>query len=135
MQKSTLAMMNYYDAQVGYSIFSGMFNPDLGIPYPNYYGFMSFNSLYKLKDEIETSTDDENLFIGGATNGKKKILVMSNINNKELEVTFDVTGADLSDCDILMINDEYTYTLTGKKIVEGKLVIPANTCVEIKFYN
>ena len=135
MQKSTLAMMNYYDAQISYSIFSGMFNPDLGIPYPNYYGFMSFNSLYKLKDEIETSTDDENLFIGGATNGKKKVLVMSNINNKEVEVTFDVTGADLSDCDILMINDEYTYTLTGKKIVEGKLVIPANTCVEIKFYN
>ena len=135
MQKSSVTMMHYYDAQISYSIFSGMFNPDLGIPYPNYYGFMSFNSLYKLKDEVFTETDDENLFIAGATNGKKKVLVMSNINNKEITAEFDITGADVSDVDIFMINDEYTYTLTGKEIVDGKLVIPANTCVEIKFYN
>ncbi len=135
MQKSSVTMMHYYDAQISYSIFSGMFNPDLGIPYPNYYGFMSFNSLYKLKDEVFTETDDENLFIAGATNGKKKVLVMSNINNKEITAELDITGADDSDVDIFMINDEYTYTLTGKEIVNGKLTIPANTCVEIKFYN
>ncbi len=134
MQKSTLTMMNYYDARCGSSIFSGMFNPDTKKPYPNYYGFMSFNSLYRLENEIEAESDDANLFVGGATDGKKKVLLLSNINGTETETEFCINGADISDVEILMINDEYEYSPTGKEFVDGKLVIPPHTCVEIKFY-
>ena len=134
MQKSTLTMMNYYDARCGSSIFSGMFNPDTKKPYPTYYAFMSFNNLYKLTDEVYTESDDANLFVGGATDGKKKVLVLSNINDAATETELCITGADTSDVEILMINDEYKYSPTGKEIEDGKLVIPPHTCVEIKFY-
>ena len=59
---------------------------------------------------------------------------MSNINNTPVLTEFDIKGADVSDVDIVMINDEYKYTITGKEIVDGKLEIPAHTCVEIRFY-
>ena len=134
MQKGPLTMMNYYDARCGNSIFSGMFNPDTRKPYPAYYAFMSFNNLYMLKDEVYTEVDDNNVFVGAATDGNKKVLALVNVNPNPVEVEFDISGADISDVDIYMINEEYLYTLTGKEIADGKLEIPAHTCVEIKFY-
>lgn len=133
MQKTSVSMMNFYDARIGYSIFSGMFNPDTGTPYPTYFAFMSFNRLYRLKNEVKTYSDNDNIFVGAATDGNKKVILLSNINDKAMTVEFDIKGAEVKDEDIFMINEEYVYSRTGKHITDKKLEIPAFTCVEISF--
>ena len=37
--------------------------------------------------------------------------------------------------EILRIDEENRYTLTGEQIVDGKLALPANACVEIKLFD
>ena len=134
MQKESLDQMEFYDARLGPSAYGGMFNPDTWRPYPTYYAFMSFNQAFKLHNEIFTESDDGNVYVCGATNGKKSILLLSNRNENATEVEFDLIGVTADDVEILMINEEYSYTPTGKQICNGKLMLPARSCVEIRFY-
>ena len=134
LQKEKTSVLCYYDARIGPSQYGGMFNPDTHKPYLTYYTFMMFNQLYKLGNEIETVADSDTLWIGGAKDDKKKVLVLVNHSDKEEEVELDISGADTDDVEILMINDVYQYTPTGKKIEDGKIVLPPYTCAEIRFY-
>ena len=132
MQRKPVGVMCYYDARIATSSYGGLFNPDTWAPYLTYYAFMSFNRAYKLGNEVETSSDDDKVFVLGATNEKKRVLLIANISDKPVEAEFDLTGADLSDHEILMIDSVYHYTPTGKQITDGKLTLPANSCVEIR---
>lgn len=127
-----VGVMCYYDARIATSSYGSLFNPDTWAPYLTYYAFMSFNRAYKLGNEVETSSDDDKVFVLGATNEKKRVLLIANISDKPVEAEFDLTGADLSDHEILMIDSVYHYTPTGKQITDGKLTLPANSCVEIR---
>jgi hypothetical protein len=133
MQKGTTQMLNFYDSRIAVSAYCGMFNPETREPYKTYYAFSSFNKAYKLKNEIETSSDNENVYVCGAANDKKAVLLIANINGQDMEADLDINGVCTDDVDILMIDDIYRYTDTGKIIKDGKLTLPANSCVEIRF--
>ena len=127
-------MLNYYDARLGASRYGGMFNPDTHKPYLNYYAFMMFNQAYKLKNEIQTTSDSDKVFVCGAKDDKKKVLILSNLDSKSVVTEFDLQGVSTDDVEILMINDTYHYSPTGKTIENNLLEIPAHSCVEIRFY-
>ena len=95
--------------------------------------FSSFNKAYRLKNEVETTSDNENVYVCGAANDKKAVLLIANINAQDIEAEFSIDGVCIDDVDILMIDDIYRYTDTGKTIKDGKLILPANSCVEIRF--
>ena len=63
----------------------------------------------------------------GADSANVMMLIM------DLEAEFDLTGVDTDDVEIRMIDDTYSYTPTGKQIRDGKLILPANSCIEIQF--
>lgn len=132
MQKRSPSVLCYYDARIGASVYGGMFNPDTHTPYKTYYSFVSFNSLYKLENEIETSSDDENLYVGGAAKDGKKVLVFANMTDKPQTVEFDVKGADLSDAEVVITDSEYMHTLVGGTIENGKLDVKPYASVEIR---
>ncbi len=132
MQKQSVSEMNYYDARLGASPYGGMFNPSTWEPYLTYYAFLSFNSAYKLKKEVETDSDDGNVFTLGATDGTDKVLLMANIG-KEQTADLELQGVDLAKATVIRIDETHTYSLTGESIKDGKLFLPANSCVEIRF--
>ena len=134
MQKERVYMLNYYDARIGRSPYGGMFNPDTYAPYLTYYAFMAFNELYKLKTEVVSASDDEDVFVGGATNGKRSCLLIANTANEDKEIDLELCGVDENGCDIVMLTDVYSYSPTGKKLTDSKLTLPAGSFAQIKFF-
>jgi len=133
MQKKTTAMLCFYDARCGLGNYAGMFNPDTYLPRKNYYAFRTFGRLYDYKNEIETSSDDSGVYVGGATNGKKAVLAISNPSDRELTCELELCGVDTSDVDIIVTDDTRMYLDTGTKIVDGKITLTPWSCTEIRF--
>ena len=132
MQKKPVGLLAYYDGRIGPSEYGGLFNPDTWAPYLTYFAFMSFNRAYELGDEVQTASDDGKVFVLGATDGEKQLLLLANTGERPVEAAFDIIGADTSRAEILMIDDVYHYSPTGKRIADGRLVLPACSCTEIR---
>ena len=128
MQKKTPSLLCFYDAQFGTSIYAGLFNAETKKPRPAYYSFMMFNQAYKLGNEVKTASDSSDVFVLGARNDKKSILLLSNIG-EAVDVEIEALGVDLKDAEVLMISDVYNYSPTGIDISDGKLKLPKNSCV------
>ena len=60
----------FYDARLGPSIYGGMFNPMTHKPLSAYYSFVFFNELYKLGTQIKAESDDEDVYVLSASDGK-----------------------------------------------------------------
>jgi len=74
-----LDMMCYYDARISLGAYGGLFNPMTHKPLCTYYGFKAFGNLYRLGTEIETISDNENVYVLGATDGKESGVLITNI--------------------------------------------------------
>lgn len=133
MQKKRVDMLCYYDARMGNSQYGGLFNGLERKPFLTYFAFMMFNDAYKLENEVYTSTDNDDLFVAGATKDGKSVLLISNVG-KEAVVDLQITGADLEKAEVFMISDIYHYSPTGISIADKKLTIPEGSCAEIRFY-
>ncbi|MBR6735872.1 MAG: hypothetical protein IKL92_03260 [Oscillospiraceae bacterium] len=135
MQKEQVYMLNYYDARIGRSPYGGMFNPDTYAPYLTYYAFMAFNELYKLKNEVFTESDDKDVYVGGASGGKRKCLLIANTSEEDKVIDLELRGVDPSDCEIVMLSDVYSYSPTGKTLKDNKLQLPSNSFAQIRFFD
>ena len=96
---------------------------------------MMFNTLYTLKNQVEVTSGDTHIFAQAAVNGKKAAIVLSNTNNDTVTVNLDVKGFPTDDVQILRIDEENRYTLTGENINEKTIVLPPCSCAEIKLYD
>ena len=132
MQKTRVDMLMYYDARIGASQYSGMFNPDTWKPYLTYFAFMMFNDAYKLENEVESASDNENVSVCAAAKDGKAVLLIAN-RGDETTAELSLDGVDLTSAEVLIIDDTYNYSPTGKRIDSGKLILPAHSCVEIRF--
>ena len=88
MQNSSVSMMNYYDARIGHSVYAGLFNPITYEPFCTYYSLYAFGKLYDFGNQTESSSDNEDVYVLGATNGEKCGLLIANIG-ADTEVSID----------------------------------------------
>lgn len=133
MQKTRISMMNYYDASMNLMNYSGLFNAETHKPHLSYFALMSFGHIYRLENEIDTVSDDSSVYVGGATDGREKVLLLANYSDAYKEAEIDLTGADESSVEILRIDDTYAYSPTGKKLTGGKLLLTPWSCTELRF--
>lgn len=133
MQKTRTSVMTFYDARLTVGIYSGLFSAEEMKPLKSYFAFMAFGDLYKLENEIETSSDNSEIYVGGAAKAGKKYLLISNPTAKPVEVDFDITGASLENAEILLLDRVYTLSPTGRKIIDGKFTLPSEAFAEIRF--
>ena len=134
MQDTTTDVMCYYDGHLGFSDYGAIINPDKGEPYRTYYAFMMYNTLYKMKNEVQVNSESDKIHVQAAVDGRKGAIVLSNPENEDLYVNFDIKGFNVTDSHILRIDEENRYTLTGEDIENG-LILPAYSCVEIKLFD
>ncbi|MBE6597405.1 MAG: hypothetical protein E7641_07025 [Ruminococcaceae bacterium] len=132
MQDTSTDVMCFYDAGLGFSDYHALINPDTGCPYRVYYSFMMFNSLYDLENGVMCESDDQKVFVGAAKKGRRAALVVSNVNPEPITVSLDISGFPTDDVEVLRIDGEYRYTLTGETLSDGKLTMPPYSCAEIK---
>ncbi len=133
MQKEKIAMLNFYDASMGLMTYSGLFNGETHKPYPTYFAFMSFGNLYRLGCECESSSDNDAVYVCAGCGKGRGTLLIANLNEAATEAEIAVSGIADGDHEILSIDDTYTYSPTGRKIKDGKLILPAMSCTEIRF--
>jgi hypothetical protein len=93
---------------------------------------MMFNSLYRLGTEVKTECDQEQLFVGSAVKGRRAALVMANTLGETLRVRLELGGFSTEDVEILRIDEEHRYTLTGEDLSDGFVDMSPYSCVEIR---
>lgn len=135
MQNTSTDLMCIYDAKIGYSAYGPLFNPDTSYPYPTYYTLMMFDSLYRLENAISVKSSDQYVFAQAAMKDRKASIVIANVNLEPVEIHLDIQNFPTNEVQILRIDEENTYTLTGETLSDGILILPENACVEIKLWN
>jgi hypothetical protein len=84
LQKTPADMLMYYDARP--CAFNGMFDTDIVCKrLKGYYPFRMFNSLYRAEREVESETDDENLFVCAAENETSAVMFTRFIDEGDVE--------------------------------------------------
>jgi hypothetical protein len=135
MQSSSVDVMCFYDAGIGFSDYRALISADTGTPYRTYYAFMMFNALYQLKNQVLTSCDAKNVYTLSAKDKNKAVTVVANTNPYPVKLSLDLNGFDYHTVQVLRIDEENRYTLTGETLENGFLIIPPASCIEIKLFN
>ena len=135
MQNTSTDVMCFYDAGLGYSDYRGLFSADSGYPYRNYYAFAAFNGLYRLGSQVAAVSDDRQVFVGAAVNGRKASIALSNVSEEDAVVEFSLQGFPTGETQVFRIDEDARFTLTGETLQCGKLKLPANSCMEIKLWD
>lgn len=78
-QKSPLDMMMYYDARLNTG-WNGLFAPYTYKPLKGYYALKSFSTVYELENEAQSDSDDKDLYVVAATDGKTNRAIISYFN-------------------------------------------------------
>lgn len=79
LHDTKIANMCYYDAKIGISAYGGLFEPVERRPYCTYYGFKAYGNLYRLGKQIKATSDNNDIYVLGATDGKSKGAVIVNM--------------------------------------------------------
>ena len=61
--------------------------------------------------------------------------MLSNVNDEPVEVILNASNFPLTDAQILRIDEENRYTLTGEALNGPPLTIPEKGCVEIQLFD
>lgn len=96
LQKSSVNAAMYYDGMPSRPNYCGLFTyPEYGVAKP-YYSFKMFNELYKLGNEIKSSSDFQGLHTCAATDGNNYAILISLYEtfdlSKKSTLKFDPTG-------------------------------------------
>ena len=91
LQDTKLSMLMYYDARIGASLYSGMFDPRWRRPFVTYDAFLSFGKLYALGTQAEVKGAEDGLYAVAATNGKDNAVLLANIGEAK-EISLDLSG-------------------------------------------
>ena len=111
-------MLMYYDARP--TGFNGLFDMYTYELLKGYYSFYIFANLYELGNQAESSCDDENIYVVGATgNGKCGIAITyytENDNEGAKKVTLNIEGADAGKLKFYLVDEANTYTPKAYKV-------------------
>ncbi len=91
LQDTKLSMLMYYDARIGASLYSGMFDPRWRRPFVTYDAFLAFGTLYALGTQAEVKGAEDGLYATAATDGKENAILLANIGEAK-EVSLNLSG-------------------------------------------
>ena len=135
MQKARPDMLNFYDARLNScSQYGGLFNPDTWQPYLAYYAFMAFNEAYKLGNEVQTSSDDQDVYVLGATDQRQRVLLIANTSDQPKRATLALAGVKPDAFEAVMLNNQCDYRRRILHLApDGTLAIPPQTCLQLTY--
>lgn len=93
-----------YDMRTNTAPYCPLFDIRTHKPIHAYYALVAFNALYKLGDQVETVSDNEELYALAASNGQKHAVMVANLTKKRQELVIE--GVDLSDARYSIIDED-----------------------------
>ena len=122
MQNIGMDMLCFYDARLNGSVYAGFFNPLTLKPWQAYYSAAAFGELYKLGSQAELKCDTDGLHAVCATNGRRTVIVISNVSGKAQ--TLNISGVDLSEARYSVIDQERLLSWSPKlDVIDNNMVI------------
>ena len=94
-----------------------------------------FNSLFRLENEVRTECDEAHLFVGSARKGRQGVIVLANTLGEAVSVRLELLGFSVSETEVLRLDEENRYTLTGETAESGEITIPPYSCVELRLFD
>ena len=88
-QNSAVDAAMAYDGRINGVDYAMLFNPETQRPRHSYFCFKSFNRLYRLKNQVEISTSDQDLAVIAASDGKRGGIIVINATDSAKELKFD----------------------------------------------
>jgi hypothetical protein len=119
-------MLMYYDARPG--TFNCLFDYYTMRPLKGYYAFHHYARLYELGTQVESTTDDPDLYAVAAKDGDRFgamiVYYTENDNKNDKYLTLDVSGVDLSRVRFYVTDRDRTFAAcTGLRFEDGKLML------------
>jgi len=105
MQNRSPALLCIYDMRASYVPYCPLFDVISKEPIHTYYSLVAFNRLYKLGDQVELTSDTENMYAVAASDGKYHALMISNITGAVQPL--ELEGVDLSHAHVYIIDDKH----------------------------
>jgi hypothetical protein len=128
MQNTKMAVMCYYDARLGISMYGGLFNPMTYTPLCTYYGFMAFGKLYALGTQVMAECDDKEVYVLAAT-GKEGCGVLISNTGKDKKIKLD-TGRKMQG---YLIDEDNFYKETD--IDTASFILKENQVIYLEYKN
>ena len=104
MQNRSPSMLCIYDMRINTAPYATLFDVLRKKPIHGYYSMVAFNTLYKLKNQVELTSDTEDLYAVAASDGKRNALMISNLTGETQKLTLE--GVDLENARVSVIDDK-----------------------------
>ncbi len=132
-QKNMLDKAMYYALRLT-SGYNGMLHPVTGKPLKAYYAFKAFNAIYRLENELETLSTNEDIYVGAAEKDGKLCLMISNYLAEDKEIEVEIEGFSVKEAKINRVDEENTY---DESVLEAssklQLKLPAHAVYLLTF--
>jgi len=127
-QNKKTDILCYYDAQLGISVYGGLFNSETLLPNCTYYVFKAFGELYTLGSQTFLDGLDKELYGVAATDGSKNAIMLSNISkgSKKIDLNLDSTYK------VYLIDQNHF--ITESNLSAKEFILDTNQVVIIKNY-
>lgn len=134
LQKTSVSLLAYYQSGIGVSSYNGMFNPQTCKPYPLYYSFDAFNELFRLKNELASSIDDERVKICAAASSENGAILLANEYDEDFEINVELLNNPFNKAEIFVIDSTHLLEKTAVFKDLSSLVLKANSCILVKLH-
>ena len=119
-------MLMYYDARP--CGMNGLFDMYTYRPLKGYFTFYTFANIYELKNEVESSTDDKDLYVVASRDGEKKRIMATyyaeDDNKGARRVTIDTGNTDLANAKIFVTDRNRSFEISpADDISDGKITL------------
>ena len=96
----------YYDARVGCGM-NGMFHQLTLRPIKGYYVFTAFSELYELKNHVECSCDDPQVYVTAAANGDEARILVSNYKEDDSAPAAEIIISGLKNPEVVLTDADH----------------------------
>jgi hypothetical protein len=135
LHATSLDMLMYYDGRPT-SNYCGLWSttPYPGMVLKGYYAFDYFNKLYKLKNQVECSINDNDVLVMAATNNGKGAINLSNVSDEQKVISLQLLNINCQKIELSLVTeseDNVKKTLDANAINEIVLGAREIALVEI----
>ena len=127
MQNTKTQLLCYYDARVGTSYYGGMFNPLTKEPFPAYYAFSAFNTLYQCGTQVPCTWDNTpGLYALAAKDETNAAVLLANESCQDIHVSTNLPEG----MDALLLDD--SHNLEPVELDSTSFLIPPGSVLLLK---
>ncbi|MBR2839248.1 MAG: hypothetical protein IKE55_10720 [Kiritimatiellae bacterium] len=107
LQKTGLDSAMIYDARCSVGVYSPLFNPLTQKPHKAYGALKAFNELYKIKNSVRATSDDEDVWVLAACNGQSAKMLVANTSGEAKEIVWRLQGRSVKS--VILMDETHDY--------------------------